>query len=443
MNRRLILALPAQVTLAAVGIAASAHAQTPEATSKPADPSNPLFPDDAEFWYETLRMFGAGEYGASSFGEVLAISKTIKAGDYDSWYDAWNAAGDRLAEEADGQLARGHKVSARDNYLRAANNYRSSEFFLHATPEDPRVVRAYSRQIETYKAAGRLFDVPIEPVEIPYEATSLPGYFHRVDQSDRPRPLLIMHTGFDGSAEEMHWSGARAAVERGYNVLAFDGPGQSGPLHRENLPFRPDWEKVVTPVVDYALKQKGIDPSRIALLGTSMGGELAPRAAAFEPRLAACIANDGVYDFAAAFLAMPPAQQDSFVAQIKAPPGPSLLDPTLIGMAKASPVARWFFANGTWAFGVNSPREFLRKVLDYNLRDGVAEKIRCPTLVCDAEDDLYLGGQAGELFSHLTCKKTLLRFTKAEGAAAHCQMGAGRLAFARIFDWLDETLASG
>jgi pimeloyl-ACP methyl ester carboxylesterase len=422
----------------------SAHAQAPQATSKPAGPPNPLFPDDAEFWYETLRMFGAAEYGASSFGEVLAISQQIKAGDYDSWYDAWNAAGDRLAGEADGQLARGHKVSARDNYLRAANNYRSSEFFLHATPKDPRVVRAYSRQIETYKAAAQLFDVPIEPVEIPYEATSLPGYFHRVDQSDQPRPLLIMHTGFDGSAEEMHWSGARAAVERGYNVLAFDGPGQSGPLHREDLPFRPDWEKVITPVVDCALKQKGVDPSRIALLGTSMGGELAPRAAAFEPRLAACIANDGLYDFAYAFLGMiPPEQRGTFVAQIKAPPGPSPLDATLIGMAKASPVARWFFANGTWAFGANSPRELLRKVLDYNLRDGIAEKIRCPTLVCDAEDDLYLGGQAGELFSRLTCKKTLLRFTKAEGAGAHCQMGAGLLAFARIFDWLDETLAPG
>ena len=140
MNRRLMLALPAQVALAAVGIAESAHAQAPQTPPQLAGPSNPLFPDDAEFWYETLRMFGADEYGASSFGEVLAVSRQIKAGDYDSWYDAWNAAGDRLAGEADGQLARGHKVSARDNYLRAANSYRSSEFFLHATPKDPRVV---------------------------------------------------------------------------------------------------------------------------------------------------------------------------------------------------------------------------------------------------------------------------------------------------------------
>jgi hypothetical protein len=321
--QRLLPALPIQVALAAEGIAASAHARTPQATSKPAGPPNPLFPDDAEFWYETPGMLGADEYGAGSFGEVLAICRQIKAGDYDSRYDAWNAAADGLAGEADGQLARGHKVGARDNYLRAANNYRSSEFFLHATPKDPSVVRAYGRQIKTYKAAARLFDVPVEPVEIPYEATSLPGYFHRVDQSDRPRPLLIMHTGFDGSAEEKHWSGAGAAVARGYNVLAFDGPGQSGPLHREDLPFRLDWEKVVTPVVDYALKQTGVDLSRIALLGSSMGGELAPRAAAFEHRIAACIANDGLYDFAAAFLSMiPPAQNESFVAMINAPAGP-------------------------------------------------------------------------------------------------------------------------
>jgi hypothetical protein len=103
------------------------------------------------------------------------------------------------------------------------------------------------------------------------------------------------------------------------------------------------------------------------------------------------IANDGLYDFADAFLAMiPPAQRESFAALVKAPPGPSPLDTILTGMAKASPVARWSFANGTWAFGVTGPREFLRKTLDYNLRDGVAEKIRCPTLVCDAERDLFL-----------------------------------------------------
>ena len=105
----------------------------------------------------------------------------------------------------------------------------------------------------------------------------------------------------------MHFQGARAAVERGLNAFVFDGPGQFGPLHREGLTFRPDWEKVVTPVVDFVLKLPGVDPKRVALMGMSLGGLLAPRAAAFEKRIAALIANDGLYDYAAAQLAKDPA----------------------------------------------------------------------------------------------------------------------------------------
>jgi pimeloyl-ACP methyl ester carboxylesterase len=204
-------------------------------------------------------------------------------------------------------LSRNHRVSARDIFLRATSYYQSSEFFLHGNPKDPRIARAYQRSIDCYKRCAKLHEPLIEPVEIPYEKTALPGYFHHVNKAGEPKPTLIMHTGFDGSAEEMHVSGARAAIERGYNVLAFDGPGQYGPLHREGLVFRPDWEKVVTPVVDFALRQPGVDPKRIALMGISMGGYLAPRAAAFEKRLATLIANDGIYDFAAPFRnAVPP-----------------------------------------------------------------------------------------------------------------------------------------
>jgi hypothetical protein len=94
-----------------------------------------------------------------------------------------------------------------------------------------------------------------------------------------------------------------------------------------------------------------------------------------------------------------------------------------------------------YATGTTSPRAFLAKTLDYHLKGGVAEAISCPTLVCDAEDDLFFKGQPQQLYDHLTCRKTMMRFTIAEGAGAHCQVGAGRLAFARIFDWLDETLA--
>jgi dienelactone hydrolase len=403
--------------------------------------ANPLlFADDPLFWFQTLRVISAADYGGSQFGEVLATSARIKAGDTENWREAWNATADAVATEAEAQRSRGHRVSARDGFLRASNYYRSSEFFLHANPRDPRMAHAYRRSIDCYRASAGLFDPPIEPVEIPYEHTTLPGYFHRASLSGEPRPTIIMHSGFDGSAEEMHMMGARAAVERGYNALAFDGPGQFGPLHREGLTFRPDWEKVVSPVVDFALALPGVDPRRIALMGASLGGELAPRAAAFEKRLAALIANDGLYDYGAAQLASaPPDQRAQIEAMLRMDDAPEM-DAALDERMRTSSRIRWAMTHGMYAMGASSPRRYLAASLAFNLKDGVAEAIACPTLVCEAEGDLFFKGQPQALYDHLTCPKTLLRFTEDEGAGAHCQAGASRLAFARIYDWLEETI---
>jgi len=444
MDRRMLLAL---APLAAVFSKEALAADTSNESSPASAPSTapaakpPLFADDAQYWFETQRAFGAAEYGGSLFGEVLAMASRITPGDYDSWYDAWNGAADRIAKEAGNQLARNHRISARDSFLRATSYYQSSEFFLHGNPKDPRIARAYRLSVDCYQQCAKLHDPLIEPIEIPYENTTLPGYFHHADKSSTPRPTLIVHTGFDGTAEEMHVSGARAAVERGYHVLAFDGPGQYGPLHREGLVFRPDWEKVVTPVVDFALSRSNIDPERIALMGVSLGGYLAPRAAAFEHRLSALIANDGIYDFGAPFrAAVPPEKWESFEKALHAEEAPRI-DQLLEAQMKASPTARWSYTHGMWATGAKSPRAFIAKALEYNLRGGVAETIKCPTLVCDAEDDLFFKSQPQDLYDHLTCRKAMVHFTKAEGAGSHCQVGASRLAFARIFDWLDETMA--
>ena len=89
--------------------------------------------------------------------------------------------------------------------------------------------------------------------------------------------------------------------------------------------------------------------------------------------------------------------------------------------------------------GEATPHATVAKLLKFNMRDGIAERISCPTLVLDAEEDLYLQGQPDELYKHLTCPKTMIRFTSAEGSGAHCQCGADRIANARIYDWLDET----
>lgn len=406
---------------------------------EPAGAANPFFSDDEQFWYETLRLIGAADYGGALFGEIMATASTIVAGDYDSWHSAWHGLAERVRFEAEDQLSRQHVVSARDSFLRAANYYRSSEFFLHANPEDMRVREAYDRTVACYKAAGALFDPPIKQVEIPYEKTTLPGYLHRVAEDDIRRPTLLMMPGFDGTAEELHFQGARAAIERGYQVLTFDGPGQFGPIHREGLPFRPDWERVVGPVVDFALTLEGTDPDRVVLYGSSFGGELAPRAAAYERRLAALICDDGLYDYSTATMKdVPPSERPRFEERLRADEDREL-DRMLEKQMADSPTMRWAVTQGMYTMAAPTPRAFGAKMLDYNLR-GVAELIECPTLVCDAEDDLFFKGQPQELYEHLKCQKTLLEFTTAEGAGAHCEIGASRLAYGRILDWLDETL---
>ena len=152
-----------------------------------------------------------------------------------------------------------------------------------------------------------LFDPPIEQVSIPYEGTALRGFYFRGKSAKEKRPLLILNNGSDGSALDMWMLGAAGATARGYDCLTFDGPGQGYALLKQGLHFRPDWERVITPVIDFALSRPGVDPKRIAIQGISQGGYWVPRAVAFEKRIAAAIADPGVVDVSTSWTAtLPP-----------------------------------------------------------------------------------------------------------------------------------------
>src|ERR1700749_2021545 len=158
--------------------------KTSNAVSSTSAAKFPFFPDNSEFWFETKRAFGASSYGGSEFGEVMATVSRVTSGDYDGWYTEWNATAERVFAEAQAQHAAGHRVSARDGYLRATTYFRNSEFFLHGNANDPRIYSAYGKSIASYKLCCALFDTPILPVEIPYENSTMPGYRHRVHESD-------------------------------------------------------------------------------------------------------------------------------------------------------------------------------------------------------------------------------------------------------------------
>lgn len=400
-----------------------------------------LFPDDPQFWYETQRALGHSVYGGAEIGEVLAAASRITAGDYDSWHDEWYQLAESVTAVAETAADAGHFATAGAAQLRASGYYRSAEFFLHGDPSDPRIETAYRASVAAFRKAIDLLDLDITQVQIPYQGTTLHGYFYRAAGAG-PRPTVVMHNGFDGTVEELYFFGAAEAVARGYHVLSFDGPGQPAALHNDGLPFRPDWEQVVTPVLDWLFEtHPEVDSEKVALLGISMGGLLAPRAAAFEHRLAACIAVDGVYDLGLIATSTMPMPREAAEAALRAPQAPEL-DAALAELSTADPTARWAISHGMYVTGTPTPRSFLARYLDFSLAGGIAEQITCPTLVCEAEEDLFFAGQPEMLVSHLQAPATLMRFTSEEGAGAHCHSGAQRLAFGRIYDWLDDTLAA-
>ena len=190
-----------------------------------------LFDDDT-FSFETLRTTGFANYFGADLGEVLATANRIHDGDQGSWHREWRATAARVAELGERSLAAGHRISARENLLRASNYYRTAAAFLLDNPADnPEVAALYAGQVDTFAAATALLDHPAEAVAIPYQDTTLPGYLFLVDDSGVPRPTIIYTSGYDSTSQECYFVLAVAAMRRGYNVLAFDGPGQGGALH--------------------------------------------------------------------------------------------------------------------------------------------------------------------------------------------------------------------
>ena len=398
---------------------------------------------DSEFAFELKRTLAAAYAGEADIGECLATASRITEGDFASWYSEWKKTADNFQAEGNKSLAGGHNVTAREAYYRTATYYRTAEFFLHGNPADPRIVETWGKSRDAFRDAIALDTVPYEIVAIPYENTTLPGYFYKVDNSGKARPLLIVQTGFDGCQEELH-PYAIEGIKRGYNVLTFEGPGQGEVIRVQHLPFRADWENVITPVVDYAVSRADVDKDRIALWGISLGGYLAPRGAAYEPRIKALIADAGMYDVGLNLLhgmqkAGGPAAnmtEDELQEWLRSDPK-EFNDAIRKAMARDTGT-RWLYENGMFVFNTSSPALFWAKWMDMTM-EGSADKIRCPTLVTAGASDHFDPGavQAKLLYNHLTCEKELIVYSDEYGAGTHCQLGAFAQSFARKFDWLD------
>jgi 2,6-dihydroxypseudooxynicotine hydrolase len=228
---------------------------------------------------------------------------------WEEWCPAWVLRGDvhlGLAELAE---AEGRLRSAADHFQTASVCYHFGKFlFVHDLVQ--------MKAAHNLSIAARLRALPHlsplgERVLIPFEGTQLVGTLRKPAGVKRA-PIVVMCMGLDSTKEEMS-SNEAVFLERGLATLAFDGPGQ-GEAEYE-LPIRPDYEAPVTAVIDYLEKRADVDASRVGLWGVSLGGYYAPRAAAFEKRVLACISLTGPFDFAEAFVKAPALTRIAFTVR--------------------------------------------------------------------------------------------------------------------------------
>lgn len=385
---------------------------------------------DPSFTFEFIRTLGYTYEKGVDVGEAVSTAKKITDGDFNSWYKEWLYTAERVEKIGEQAKQNGHDVSAMEAFFRTSNYYRNAGFYMDSPANQAKSISSYSKSKQNFLKAISFLPY-VKEVRIPYENTTLPGYLIGVDKVDAP--IVIVNTGFDGTAEELYFEVGVALHARGYNCLLVEGPGQGSVLREQHLPFRPDWEMVMHPIVDFVETLPNVNKNKIALMGISMGGYLAPRAAAFEPRIKALIANSGVYDFGATAYSSLPADAIALIDK-----DPSAFNVIIEKEMQKSAEARWFFENGMWAFHVKSPAEFMKKVKLYTL-ENIAQNIKAPTLVIKSEADAFMQNQPELLYQHLKSPKTLLIFTREEAAQSHCQMGATAISNELIFDWLDDT----
>ena len=357
-------------------------------------------------------------YGGGDLGEIYKVCAALqgKVGQNTAWFEEWNKMGERVALLGDQAKAKGYVQTTSAAYMRAANYIEIGERLRQ--PRTSETQKAYTQAVELFKKG--LPDVPflsIEAVEVPFEGgRSLPAYFVRKAGAEMIKwPAVVFFDGLDVTKEIQYFRGVPEFTKRGMACLILDGPGNGESIRFRGMPARHDSEVAGSAAIDYLEKRGDVDKDRIGVMGISLGGYFAPRAAAFEKRFKACVAWGAQYDYHAVW-------KKRFEAAFK---------------GSLSVPGEHIF----WFLGVDNMEAALKKLEPFTL-EGVAGKIECPFLLTHGEEDAQISTEtARKQFAEIGAKdKTFKIFTREEGGSEHCQGDNLTLGITYIADWLSDKL---
>jgi pimeloyl-ACP methyl ester carboxylesterase len=368
---------------------------------------------DQTFHFETLRNAGYTLAQCADLGEMLETTKQITEGDLESWYTAWAATADRvevLAAHAQDPISKG------EAFMRASTYQRLAEFLLAA--DDPRRPESFDKEVRWFFQGLDALGVRYDYFSAPYENRRLRALYLPGPAGSEKKPLIMAVGGYDSILEEKYPVIGKAALDRGYSVLIYEGPGQGEPLRKYGLKFTPAWEKPTTAVLDEFLRTHD-KPAKVVLFGMSMGGYLAPRAAAFEHRIDGVVAYDVCFDlYEAAARTFGAVKQNPLVLK--------------------NPGASWAYRNALWTMGTTNVNQTLEAFSHYKLAS-IADRIRQDVLILAGTEDHFIPfHQVADFERSLVNARSVTTriFDRASGGGEHCQCGNTSLVHAAVFDWL-------
>ena len=360
-------------------------------------------------------------YGSVGESEMLAEMRTVAP--RISTYADWKREFVALAESA----------SKSGHLLRSGFYWRSAEFFMMIDDPDRKTAR------EKFLAAIRsVYGAELgERYSVPYTDGKISGFLpaYRFRRS-RVKGTIVLFGGFDSYTEEL------TAVlvylrDAGYDVIAFEGPGQGGALEESGLAMTAEWHKPVSAVLDHFAVE------RVALMGMSLGGCLVMRAAAFEPRVERVIAYDVLTSFQEVNLGQTRPGIRGVLKTLLRLRARTIVNWLVGRVAKTNPVVEWGIQQGMHVTGTNSAFEYLQSVVQFETTDVSASISQDVLLLAGSEDHYVPVEQWHDQIRMLSNARSITArlFTRSEHAQNHCQVGNFGLALRTIVNWLDETTA--
>ncbi|MCL5116087.1 MAG: alpha/beta hydrolase [Firmicutes bacterium] len=367
------------------------------------------FPDNTHWSFTVSRIIGLIDFGGANFAEIIQAVTRIKDGDEESWYNSWARLASQLEVLAHEASASGNMHSTVSFLHRAANYHRMAQFFF--TGQDP-------RKIESLTKAGTLFErtlhrlpVHAEMIHVPYKGALLPGYHFLPRGADRKRPAIIYLNGADSLPSEVYFTVGLTMALSGYHFMVYEAPGVGLSLYRRNIPTTYASEEFVSPALDLLSQRSDVDKDRIILMGESFAGYLVPRAAAFEPRIAAIVISSPIYRYEAyrRYLGSGPAFREHLLR----------------------------------LFGCSTAEE-LRQEADHYTLAGVLDRVKCPALLIQGAEDPLIVNPVNEGLRVLnelgTSDKKLVVYETGGGLGGftHCQKDNLHLFHADSVSWMRE-----